>query len=165
MTTEPEREGIDPLKDPNAEIEITCPNCQKDFDAGYIIRNEFKIALTAHHQELQKAREEEREKITNELDGLMEKLADIEHVRWAKWQNYLHSHLTWNNEIQAWVLQHEWKDRWQMQINKPYSMLSEKEKGSDREQVRPYLELIKRKVRYQSELDHLPDRPLNFERD
>ncbi len=49
-TTERSVEEIDPLKDPNAEIEITCPNCQKDFDAGYIVRNEFKIALTAERQ-------------------------------------------------------------------------------------------------------------------
>jgi hypothetical protein len=72
----------------------------------------------------------------------IERLAALEHERWAKWQNYLHSFLTWNNDIQAWVLQHEWKDRWQMQINTPYAMLSEKEKESDREQVRPYLKLL-----------------------
>jgi hypothetical protein len=74
----------------------------------------------------------------------VEKGAELEHIRWAKWQNYLHSHLAWNNDIQAWVLPHEWKDRWQMQINTPYAMLTEKEKESDREQVRPYLPLIKR---------------------
>lgn len=77
--------------------------------------------------------------LVEKLEGRMEKYAELEHVRWAKWQNYLHSHLTWNNDIQAWVLPHEWKDRWQMQINKPYEMLSEKEKESDREQVRPYI--------------------------
>ena len=73
----------------------------------------------------------------------VERGAELEHIRWAKWQNYLHSYLTWNNDIQAWVLPHEWKDRWQMQINTPYQMLSEKEKESDREQVRPYLPLIR----------------------
>lgn len=78
-----------------------------------------------------------------EWEKELEQFASLEHIRWAKWQNYLHSHLTWNNDIQAWVLPHEWKDRWQMQINKPYSMLSEKEKESDREQVRPYFELMK----------------------
>lgn len=87
------------------------------------------------------------EELLREVEGRMEKYADFEHVRWAKWQNYLHSHLTWNNEIQAWVLPHEWKDRWQMQINKPYSMLSEKEKESDREQVRPYLTDIEHLIR------------------
>lgn len=74
--------------------------------------------------------------------NLIEKMADMEHMRWAKWQNYLHSFLTWNNEIQAWVLPHEKKDHWQMQINTPYQMLSEKEKESDRDQVKPYLPLI-----------------------
>ncbi len=75
-------------------------------------------------------------------DKLIEKMAEMEHIRWAKWQNYLHSFLTWNNEIQAWVLPHEKKDHWQMQIHTPYQMLSEKEKESDRDQVKPYLPLI-----------------------
>lgn len=76
------------------------------------------------------------------VEGNIEKWAEFEHIRWAKWQNYLHSHLTWNNDIQAWVLPHEWKDRWQMQINTPYQNLTEKEKDSDREQVRPYIKSL-----------------------
>ena len=80
-------EEIDPLKDPNAEIEITCPNCQKDFDAGYIVRNEFKIALTAERQRceeivlkgerrriIEQIREERdtywKERVRKEVEGL-----------------------------------------------------------------------------------------------
>lgn len=82
--------------------------------------------------------------IEEKLKEITEKFAELEHIRWAKWQNYLHSFLTWNNDIQAWVLPHEKKDHWQTQINTPYAMLSEKEKESDREQVRPYIkEFIK----------------------
>jgi hypothetical protein len=73
---------------------------------------------------------------------LREKLAAIEHERWASWQNYVHSFLTWSKDLQAWVLPHEWKDRWQMQINTPYSHLSEEEKQSDRDQVDRYWPLI-----------------------
>ena len=79
------------------------------------------------------------EALEGEVGGKMEDWASVEHIRWAKWQNYLHSYLTWNNDIQAWVLPHEWKDRWQQQINTSYAMLSEKEKESDREQVKPYI--------------------------
>lgn len=72
--------------------------------------------------------------------------AALEHARWARWQNYLHSFLTWNNDIQAWVLPHELKDRWQMQINTPYQMLSEKEKESDRKEARSYLPLVEKEI-------------------
>lgn len=75
-------------------------------------------------------------------EELIEKLAAIEHGRWASWQNYLHSFLTWNKDLQAWVLPHEQKDRWQMQVNTPYAMLSEKEKQSDRDEVMRYWPLI-----------------------
>lgn len=75
-------------------------------------------------------------------DNFIEKAAQLEHIRWAKWQNYLHSFLSWNIALEAWVLPHVWKYRWQMQINTPYQMLSEKEKESDRKEARAYLPLI-----------------------
>ena len=80
--------------------------------------------------------------ITKAKEEFIEKGAALEHARWAKWQNYLHSFLTWNDELKAWVLPHEQKDRWQCQINTYYDMLSEKEKESDRKEVRQYLPLI-----------------------
>jgi hypothetical protein len=76
------------------------------------------------------------------VEDARERLAAIEHERWASWQNYLHSFLIWNRELEAWVLPHEWKDRWQMQVNTPYSMLSEKEQASDMEQVDRYWPII-----------------------
>lgn len=79
---------------------------------------------------------------TKTKEEFIEKGAALEHARWAKWQNYLHSFLTWNDELKAWVLPHEQKDRWQCQINTYYDMLSEKEKESDRKEVRQYLPLI-----------------------
>lgn len=49
-----------------------------------------------------------------EMNNILEKFAEQEHIRWAKWQNYLHSFLTWNNDIQAWVLPHEKKEHLQL---------------------------------------------------
>lgn len=46
---------------------------------------------------------------TTNREDWVEKFAEQEHIRWAKWQSYLHSFLTWNNDIQAWVLPHEKK--------------------------------------------------------
>lgn len=79
-------------------------------------------------------------------EKFIEEGARIEHERWAKWQNYLHSFLEWNNDLKAWVLPHEKKDRWQRQVNTPYSMLSEQEKESDRKEVRTYLPMIRKVV-------------------
>jgi len=76
------------------------------------------------------------------IDIFIEKGANLEHIRWAKWQNYLHSFLEWSNEINAWALPNEKKEHWQRQIQTPYSMLSESEKESDRKEVRQYIPLL-----------------------
>jgi hypothetical protein len=70
---------------------------------------------------------------------LVEKLAEIEHERWADWQAWCHKILRENcpsPELEA-VL-----ERWDKQISTPYSDLTEAEKQSDRDQVDRYLPLI-----------------------
>lgn len=66
--------------------------------------------------------------------------ASLEHERWANWQNYLHSKLTFNGK--DWVLPNELYERWQRQIHTPYADLSEAEKESDRKEARTYLPLV-----------------------
>lgn len=73
----------------------------------------------------------------------VEKGAALEHERWARWQNYLHSFLTWNNDIQMWTLPHEKKEWWDSEIRTPYHMLNEIQKESDRKEARTYLPLIR----------------------
>jgi hypothetical protein len=72
-------------------------------------------------------------------DELFEKLADIEHQRWADWQKWCHKVLRENcpSEKMEKVL-----ERWDRQIETTYSKLSEKEKDSDRDQVLRYWNLI-----------------------
>lgn len=83
------------------------------------------------------------------LDDLLEQLAEIEHTRWSKWQAYLHSKLYKIDDPRVSLNSHllilptELYDQWERQIATPYDKLSEQEKESDREQVRPYLNLIK----------------------
>lgn len=79
---------------------------------------------------------------SGEEGKLMEKLADIEHQRWADWQKYVNSEASYNTETQDFVLPYRLIMAWQKQIITPYSDLSEKEKDSDREQVRRYLPII-----------------------
>ena len=71
----------------------------------------------------------------------MEQLSYIEHERWSHWQRYMHEKGVRQADgslvIPADLVQH-----WDRQISTPYHELSEKEKESDREQVRKYLTLI-----------------------
>jgi hypothetical protein len=72
---------------------------------------------------------------------LIEELASVEHERWSHWQRYLHAQCLPGADgsltIPAHLVRH-----WTMQINTPYTQLSEKEKDSDREQVQRYLPII-----------------------
>ena len=73
--------------------------------------------------------------------ALFEKLAEIEHQRWSDWQKYMHSkgikNLDGSLTIPDYLV-----EQWERQINTPYSGLSEKEKDSDRDEVRRYWNLL-----------------------
>lgn len=66
---------------------------------------------------------EEERPATSGLD--LEKLANLEHEQWAHWTRYMLDNLTDDNI-----------KRWRLQIDIPYSELSEKEKESDRKWAR-----------------------------
>lgn len=72
---------------------------------------------------------------------IQERLAAIEHQRWADWQKWMHDKGTRNADgsmtIPADLVRH-----WDRQIATPYEQLSEKEKDSDREQVFRYWDLF-----------------------
>lgn len=73
-----------------------------------------------------------------ELEEQIEELAAIEHERWADWQRWCNGEIRANaNDIESPLR------RWDKQIETPYEQLSEREKDSDREQVRRYLPIMK----------------------
>ena len=74
------------------------------------------------------------------MSELFEKLAAIEHERWADWQKYMHSKCHRNGG--ALVIPTALVEQWERQIATPYADLSEAEKESDRDQVRRYWHLI-----------------------
>jgi hypothetical protein len=80
------------------------------------------------------------------LNGIVEKLASIEHARWAHWQQYLHDKGV-RQPDGSLILPAELVRRWETQIATPYADLSEAEKQSDREQVQRYLPLILSELR------------------
>ena len=75
---------------------------------------------------------------------LREKLAAIEHERWADWQKWVHKKLKPHDDPmrQDFVLTSELYEAWEKQINTPYDQLSEAEKKSDMEQVDRYWPLL-----------------------
>lgn len=81
---------------------------------------------------------EEAAKLLNEL---LERLAEVEHERWSHWQRYMHSKAI-RQPDGALLIPTEFVQQWERQLATPYSELSDKEKESDREQVRKYLPVI-----------------------
>lgn len=75
------------------------------------------------------------------LDGVVEKLAAVEHERWSHWQSYVHDQGVILDDGSL-LIPSDLVARWQGQIDRAYEDLSELEKESDREQVKRYLPII-----------------------
>jgi hypothetical protein len=77
----------------------------------------------------------------NPLTADFEAHAALEHDIWGSWMYHMFSQGTMNPDgtwtMPAWAV-----ERWTRQMNESYHNLSEKEKESDREQVRKHLSLI-----------------------
>lgn len=80
-------------------------------------------------------------KILDRLHQIIDDLADIEHERWAHWQQYLHDKCL-RQPDGSLLIPPNLVINWERQISTPYGELSEEEKESDREQVRKYLPTI-----------------------
>lgn len=72
---------------------------------------------------------------------LREKLAAIEHRRWADWQRWMHKEVGYKVDGALWIPAKD-VERWEVQISQSYYELSDREKASDMEQVDRYWPLI-----------------------
>jgi hypothetical protein len=72
---------------------------------------------------------------TAEADAFVDRLAAVEHERWAHWQQYMHEQCR-RSDDGSLAIPAELVTRWTRQINTRYGELSETERGSDREQTR-----------------------------
>lgn len=72
---------------------------------------------------------------------LREKLACVEHERWAHWQKYMHEQCERLPDGRL-IIPADLVQRWEKQIDTPYDRLSENEKASDREQVERVLPIL-----------------------
>lgn len=78
---------------------------------------------------------------------LIEKLADAEHDSWARWMAYLFSMCISPLSLDPanshdLIIPGELVERWRQQMDTPYAALSEREKESDRDEVRKILPMI-----------------------
>lgn len=76
-------------------------------------------------------REQNLQRIREAVPELVEKLADIEHQRWADWHKWCRNNWT-----------PERIERWDRQARTPYAELNEEDKEKDRREVMRYLPLI-----------------------
>lgn len=78
------------------------------------------------------------------LEQLREKLAEIEHERWADWQRWMHTKFVEHSDGKGKFvcLPTEIFSAWQRQLETDYADLSDREKASDMEQVDRYWPLI-----------------------
>jgi hypothetical protein len=83
----------------------------------------------------------EQERIDDKLGGLIERLAAVEHERWSHWQRYVHSKGK-RQPDGSLLLPADLVARWEKEIATNYADLNDKQKESDREQVRKYLPII-----------------------
>lgn len=80
------------------------------------------------------------------IKHFIEKAADLEHARWSRWQKYMISRMIQRKDG---TLEFDDTDfgRWAQQMITPYEKLSDKEKESDRREVRQYLPMVKELAR------------------
>lgn len=76
-----------------------------------------------------------------EDDLAIDRLAAVEHERWAHWQQYLHDQCERRNDGSL-VIPSGLVSRWEEQIGTPFEELSPEEQQSDREQVLRYLPVV-----------------------
>lgn len=76
-----------------------------------------------------------------ESQEALDRLAAIEHERWAHWQRYLHDQCELGDDGSL-VIPFELVRRWEAQIETPYANLSPEEQRSDQDQVQRYLPVV-----------------------
>jgi hypothetical protein len=81
---------------------------------------------------------------SNAGDELIERLAAIEHERWANWQRWMMTTRCTRDDQGNLIIPAGLADRWMSLCNTPYAKLPEYSKDADRKEVNRYWPLIER---------------------
>lgn len=76
-----------------------------------------------------------------ESPEVLDRLATVEHERWAHWQRYMHDQCL-KQDDGSLLIPPELVRRWEKQIMTPYAALTKTEQRSDQEQVLKYLPVV-----------------------
>jgi len=76
----------------------------------------------------------------NELDNLVEDLADVSHQIWSHWMSYMMTQGTYTD--MGWIMPLEKVERWTRQMETDYADLTEREKDSDRSQAHKIMKVL-----------------------
>lgn len=79
--------------------------------------------------------------VQERLEAALDRLASVEHERWAHWQQYMHSKAKRQTDGSL-VIPADLAAQWSRQIKTPYDKLTPEEQKSDQEQVLRYLPTI-----------------------
>jgi hypothetical protein len=83
-------------------------------------------------------REHIKESVNSET---IEKLSDVEHDSWARWMKYVFSVSKKNNDGSITIPKNKVK-RWERQIKTDYEDLTDKEKETDRKEVKKFIKIL-----------------------
>ncbi len=72
---------------------------------------------------------------------MREALADLCHEQWIGWMRHMFSKGISNHDG-TWTMPAKMAERWQRQMNTPYSQLSQSEQDSDRNEADKFMEVI-----------------------
>lgn len=78
-----------------------------------------------------------------DLISIIEIMADVEHERWARWQKYLHSLCTKNEDGSLTISKSRVK-HWEKEIKTKYAELLENIKEYDRKEARNTISVLKK---------------------
>jgi len=71
----------------------------------------------------------------------IEELSHVEHASWSKWMKYLFS-VSKENEDGSVTIPKDKVNRWKKQMKTDYKDLTNKEKESDRKEVRKFIKVL-----------------------
>lgn len=131
-------------KDNDKVLHFYCENCGKEMEY-----NEKRICFAEN------GTQSPTPNYNDILSEFIEKGADLEHDRWARWQKYFFSKclLKPQSEVNGlddrfiyFALSKDLYTRWNKQIETSYQYLSEEEKESDRKETRNYIPIIQQAI-------------------